>query len=108
MAFLVLYPYGIGDLCAERIQEVKAAEYFKHLLWYKDGRFAKHPRWRYFALNSVMRWRALQEGKIYVRQNLSDNQITVSDIQEIIAQGDRNLADKIIRYGEGLRGTKQF
>src|SRR5581483_395220 len=70
--------------------------------------FARHPRWRYFALNSIMRWRALQGGKIYVKQNLDEGIIDVTDIQEMIANGDKNLADKIMRYGEGLRGTRQF
>ena len=107
-AFPTLYPYGNADLRSERPWNIKPAEYFKHLMWYKDGRFARHPRWRYFALNSIMRWRALQEGKVYVRQNLNDEQIDVTDIQEMIEQGDQNLADKIMRYGEGLRGSRQF
>jgi hypothetical protein len=75
---------------------------------YKDGRFARHARWRYFALNSQLRWRALQEGKVYVKQNLTDPQITVRDIQERIAQGDDHIADRIMRFGEGLRGSRQF
>ncbi|PKY59079.1 hypothetical protein RhiirA4_304738, partial [Rhizophagus irregularis] len=74
-AFPTLYPYGRADLRSARVKEVKPAEYFRHLLWYKDGRFARHPRWRYFALNSSMRWRALQEGQIYVKQNLKEEQI---------------------------------
>jgi ATP-dependent DNA helicase PIF1 len=107
-AFPALYPHGLAGLRSVREREVKPAEYFKHLLWYKDGRFARHPRWRYFASNSSMRWRALQEGQVYVRQKLSDGQIDVADIQEMIANGDKNLADRIMRYGEGLRGTRQF
>ncbi|PKY25693.1 hypothetical protein RhiirB3_472641 [Rhizophagus irregularis] len=42
-------------------KEIKPSEYFKHLLVYKDGRFARHRRWRYFALNSLMRRRASSE-----------------------------------------------
>ena len=107
-AFPTLYPYGRRDLRSERIRDVKPAEYFKHLIWYKDGRFARHTRWRYFALNSIMRWRALQEGRVYVRQNLNDGPINVADIQEMIANGDEQIANKIMRYGEGLRGSRQF
>ena len=107
-AFPSLYPTGSADLRAERIRDIKPAEYFKHLLLYKDGRFARHSRWRYFALNSQMRWRALQEGKVYVRQNLTDTQITVTDIQEKITQGDNHIANRIMRFGEGLRGSRQF
>ena len=107
-AFPTLYPYGRGDLCSERARDIKPAEYFKHLMWYKDGRFARHTRWRYFALNSSMRWRALQEGKVYVKQNLNDGQIDVTDIQKMITSDDKKLADKIMRYGEGIRGSRQF
>ncbi len=53
-AFPTLYLYGNADLRSECIRIVKPAEYFQHLLKYKDGRFARHTRWRYFALNSQM------------------------------------------------------
>jgi len=36
-AFPTLYPWGIADLNEPREREVKPAEYFKHLLVYKDG-----------------------------------------------------------------------
>ena len=55
-----------------------------------------------------MRWRALDEGKIYVKQKLNEGQLDVSDIKEMISNGDKHLADRIMRYGEGLRGTRQF
>ena len=42
---------------------------------YADGRFARHPRFRYFALNTELRWRALQAGRIYVRQHPHDAQL---------------------------------
>ena len=32
----------------------------------------------------------------------------VSDIQEMITNGNKQIADRIMRYGEGLRGTRQF
>ena len=54
-AFPTLYPYCCRDLRSKRIRDVKPAEYFKHLIWYKDGRFVRHTRWMYFALNSIMR-----------------------------------------------------
>ena len=50
----------------------------------------------------------MQEGHVYIKQNLSDRTIDVTDIQKTIANGDKNLADRIMRYGEGLRGTRQF
>jgi hypothetical protein len=104
-AFPTLYPYGLADLRSEHPRDIKPAEYFKHLIWYKDGRFARHTRWRYFALISSMRWRALQEGAVFVKQNINDNQIDVTDIQEMISSSNKQLVNRIMRYEEGLRGS---
>jgi hypothetical protein len=49
----------------------------------------------------------LQEAKVYVKQSLNSKQITVEEVQEMAAS-DSHMADKILRFGEGLRGTRQF
>ena len=64
LAFPSLFPTGAADFSAPRLHPVTIGYYFKHLMMYKDGRFGKHPRFRYFALNTEMRWRALQAGRI--------------------------------------------
>ncbi len=74
-AFPTLFPTGAADFAAPRLRPITLGNYFKHLVVYKDGRFAKHPRFRYFALNTQMRWRALQAGRIYVRQHMLDFQL---------------------------------
>ena len=61
-AFPKLYPTGAADFTAPRLRPVTIGFYFKHLMKFHDGQFAKHPRYRYFALNTEMRWRALQAG----------------------------------------------
>ena len=43
-AFPFLFPQGIADIHAIRPWAVKEYEYFKHLIRYKDGHFARHPR----------------------------------------------------------------
>ena len=69
-------PYGImagaADFVAPRPLAVSVGN---NLLMYADGRFARHPRFRYFALNTEMRWRSLQVGRIYVRQHPHDAQL---------------------------------
>ena len=65
-AFPTLFPTGAADLLAPRAHMVTISNYFKHLMMFQDGRFAKHPRLRYPALNTEMQWRALQTGRIYV------------------------------------------
>jgi len=71
------------------------------LLKYKDRHFARYTRWRYFALNSQMRWRALQEGKVYIKQSLNAQQCTIEDLQKML-ENDSHVADRIVRFGEGL------
>ena len=51
-AFPTLFPTGATDFVAPRQHAVTIGNYFKHLMMYEDGRFAKHPRFRYFALNT--------------------------------------------------------
>lgn len=55
-AFPTLFPTGAADFLAPRPRVVTIGNYFRHLMMYKDGRFAKHCRFRYFALNTEMRW----------------------------------------------------
>ena len=66
-AFPTLFPTGAADFLGERQVPVTIGNYFKHLMQYDDGRFARHPRFRFFALNTEMRHRALQTGRVYVR-----------------------------------------
>ena len=61
-AFPTLFPTGAADFVALWSNAVTIGNCFKHLLTYDDGRFAKHPRFCYFALNAEMCWRALQAG----------------------------------------------
>ena len=52
-AFPTLFPSGAADFVAPRQHTVTVGNYFKHLMMYQDGRFAKHPSFCYFALNTT-------------------------------------------------------
>ena len=80
-AFPTLYPTGAADFHDARQRNVTIGNYFKHLMLYDDGRFAKHPRFRFFALNTEMRWRAIQAGRVYVRQHPGDAHLSVDAIR---------------------------
>ena len=81
MAFPTLYPTGAADFLGQRCNQVTIGNYFTHLMKYTDGRFARHPRFRFFALNTEMRWRALQAGRIYIQQHPGDAQLTVDELR---------------------------
>ena len=54
-----------------------------------------------------MRWRALAEGHVFVQQNLEEGQLTVAEILDLM-ENDNHIVDKVLHYGEGLRGTRQY
>ena len=90
-AFPTLFPTGAGDYVAPRHHTVTAGNYFKHLMMYGDGQFAKHPRFRYFALNTEMRWRALQTGRVYINQHPRDARLTLDDLRDMVGMKVRAL-----------------
>ena len=80
--------------------------YFKHLLMYDDGRFARHPRFRYFALNTEMRWYALQAGRIYVHQHPHDARLSVEELGDMVAREGEAFSNSVLHYAASLRGTR--
>ena len=86
---------------------ITAGQYFTHIMKYKDGRFAQHPRFRFFALNTEMQWRANETGRVYIRQHPGEAHLTVDDLSDMIGREER-FSNKVIHYGASLRGTKQY
>ena len=107
-AFPTLFPTGAADFVAPRPRTVTIGNYFKHLMQYHDGRFAKHPRFRYFALNTEMRHRALQTGRIYVRQNPHDDHLSMDELRDMIGREGEIFSNRVLHYASGLRGTRQY
>ena len=75
---------------------------------YDDGRFARHPRFRYFALNTEMRWRALQAGRIYVRQHPLDARLSVEELRDMVGREGESFSNRVLHYAASLRGTRQY
>ena len=90
-AFPTLFPTGTADFTAPRDRKVTIGNYFKHMILYHDGRFAKHPRFRYYALNTQMRHRVLQTGRIYVKQHPNDVHLSTEDLREMVHHGGKLL-----------------
>ena len=75
--FSMAFPTGAADFLGQRFQRFNKVTIGNYLLKYDDGRFARHPRFRFFALNTEMRWRALQA---YIQQHPGDAQLTVDEL----------------------------
>ena len=54
MAFPTLYPTGKADFNASRLRKVGLNDYARHLMCFSDGRFGRHPRWRFLVFNMLM------------------------------------------------------
>ena len=64
MEFPTLFPMSIAYRLQQRLRTIHLHKYGLHLLKHCDHRFAKHPRFRYFLLNMIMRHR--RQGKMFV------------------------------------------
>ena len=107
-AFPTLFPTGAADFIAPRSRTVTIGNYYKHLMMYEDDRFARHPRFRYFALNTEMRWRALQTGRIYVRQHPHDAHLSVQELRDMVGRPGEAFSNRVLHYAATLRGTRQY
>ena len=107
-AFPTLFPTGAGDFLGQRPVQVTIGNYFKHLMQYNDGRFARHPRFRFFALNTEMRHRALQTGRVYVRQHPGDGQLSLDELRDMVGRQGEAFSSRVLHYASSLRGTRQY
>ncbi|KAK7019330.1 hypothetical protein R3P38DRAFT_2714460, partial [Favolaschia claudopus] len=83
-AFPTLFPTGQADFNELRNQKVSMEDWAAHLMRYKDGRFAQHPRFRYWALNSIFRRRCKEASRWYAKSHADDGALNVEEIREMI------------------------
>ncbi|KZT34517.1 hypothetical protein SISSUDRAFT_1065241 [Sistotremastrum suecicum HHB10207 ss-3] len=96
-AFPTLFPTGKADFNGSRPDKVTMAEWTGHLLRLRGGRFARHPRFRYWSLNTDMRALAKKQARC------------VEDLQELLANNDlHTLAQRVSRAGAKLKGSRPF
>ena len=107
-AFPTLFPTGAGDFLGQRQIPANIGNYFKHLLQYNDGRFARHPRFRFFALNTEMRHHALQTGRVYVKQHPGDGHLSLYELRDMVGRQGEAFSNRVLYYASSLRGTKQY
>jgi hypothetical protein len=70
MAFPMLFPLGKAEYFSPCQKRLELYEWAKHLIRYRDSRFATHPRFRFFALNLIFRHRAMSRGKFLISRQV--------------------------------------
>ncbi|KAF7137062.1 hypothetical protein CNMCM5793_006913 [Aspergillus hiratsukae] len=107
-AFPTLFPRGGADYAHPRMRGVSYAEYAKHLMRYEDGRFAKHPRFRYVLFNTLMRGQASRSAGFYSKQRELPE---LEELQALFENEDPEseaVLRSMTRFAAALRGTRPF
>ena len=107
MAFPTLYPTGRADFNVSRLRKVDLDDYARHMMCFHDGRFGRHPRWRFFVFNLLMRRRANSSARFYVSKASGLNDLSREELTEALL-ADESLLPHIVRQGSKLSGTRPF
>lgn len=84
--FPTVFPTETSDFLDQRQVQVTTGNYFKYLMMFNDGCFAKYPRFWYFALNTEMRYCALQMEQVYIRQHPRDVQFSLDELRDVVGR----------------------
>ena len=95
-AFPTLFPYGKADFDTPRRRTVNLAAYAKHMVKYQDGRFGRHPLFRYYVFNRIMREQALSATRFLYSRSIESG-LSLNELSNLISgsRGDQIL-NKII------------
>lgn len=107
MAFPSLFPRGVADWNEGRLRSVSLMEWGQHLLRYHDGRFGRHPRFRYLLFNQLMRARVRGSSTYYVNKDSELKDMPLDALIEALDKDDY-LLNQIVRQGKQLPGTRPF
>lgn len=77
------------------------------MMRYQDGRFGRHPRWRFLIFNIIMRRRANGSARFYVSKAFDLKELTREELTAALLTDD-GLLPQIIRQGSSLPGTRPF
>jgi ATP-dependent DNA helicase PIF1 len=123
MAFPTLYPTGQADFNASRLRKVDLNNYAQHLICFSDGRFGRHPRWRFLVFNMLMRRKvgsparnlfnmlmqrkANSSARFYVSKASGLKDLSRDELTKALLT-DEALLPQIVRQGSALSGTRPF
>lgn len=106
-AFPHLFPTGSGDFSSARIRKLTSlGDYFKHIIRYHDPRFRQDERFLYFAMNMMFRWRALENGNLYMKQHPDEKKLSAEQILQRLDQP--GFLKKVMAFSQSLHGSQSY
>jgi hypothetical protein len=79
-AFPTLFPTGRGGFDEPRQHKVTEKDWANYLLQLRGGRFARHPRFRYWALNTIMRHETKKASTWYQTIQRGQDPLTTAEV----------------------------
>jgi hypothetical protein len=111
-AFPSLYPRGRAEFVDTQPREVNYRDYVHHLLLYRDGRFARHPRWRYVVFNTLMRFSVNDKAGFFVNKlHPEQKDMTLDEIRkafEDTSDEAEQIVNSITQYSAKLQGSRPY
>jgi len=111
-AFPTLFPNGVAEYTTPRPRAIPYGCYIKQLLLYGDGRFQRHPRFRYVAFNTICRMQVNKRASFFVnRLNPAHKDVTIEELQEAFRDHSEEawaIVSSVTRYTGTLRGTRPY
>ncbi|KAM4060880.1 ATP-dependent DNA helicase PIF1 [Hirsutella rhossiliensis] len=88
-------------------------DYIEHAMRWHDGRFARHPTFRFVAFNTLMRSQARTRSKFFVKQHDGTHEALTRErlVQALQHSEDpeaQALINSITRHAVSIRGTRPF
>ena len=111
--FPTVFPTGNGDITHPQIERTPEnvptpTEWAKHSIAHEDGRCPKHPRFGYYVLNKILRYQAVQTGKVFMKRNEKNRNISIEELQEQLRLGPKALEFGLVHFGAHIRGTMNW
>tara|TARA_B110000902_G_C14245785_1_gene564230 strand:+ start:51 stop:1298 length:1248 start_codon:yes stop_codon:yes gene_type:complete len=102
-----LFPGGSGDASSTSSKSKdKSLRWTRTLLNFYDGRFARDPIFTFHIMNFVQRHVNNKDAVTFVKQYITDKDITIDDIKEQIARGNYSFISKLQQFSsEKIRGS---
>ncbi|KJZ69841.1 hypothetical protein HIM_10769 [Hirsutella minnesotensis 3608] len=113
LAFPCLFPDGRADFVEPRLRSIDYKDYIEHAMRWHDGRFARHPTFRFVAFNTLMRSQARARSKFFVKQHdVTREPLTREQLIQALEHAEdpqaQALINSITRHAVSIRGTRPF
>ena len=110
-AFPKIFQTGEGDYWAfeklrkARGQPVSLHRWVQHVLRGRDGRALRHPRFYYFALNTVLRNKAVRGRSYFIKKGIGNEAYTQCAPRDLLNVGKAKMMRVLCAYEQNLPGS---